>query len=298
MKTKQLLSAMLVFTAVMTSCKKDDFEKNKSVKDSGVEFTSRIMGDLATKASGNRWDANDEIGVFMKQGVGLSEVLGANKKFTTKGNGNFSSTGDDILNHPAKGQVDFIAYYPFSAAVSKNSVEINVADQKNQAKIDVMYSDNARGLNKKSGTAKLEFSHMLSKVEILVKAGTGIANLTGLKAGLTSIPTKSLLDLATGKINQGSTEVNVDAKVSVQKADQLVEAILIPGNYEGKKIVFSIANDNYTWTIPANTKLESGKRYAYSVTLLGSKAVKLEGNATITNWIAVPSGQVDVIQAD
>ncbi len=86
--------------------------------------------------------------------------------------------------------------------------------------------------------------------------------------------------------------------MSVQKADQLVEAILIPGNYEGKKIVFSIANDNYTWTIPANTKLESGKRYAYSVTLLGSKAVKLEGNATITNWIAVPSGQVDVIQAD
>src|SRR5690606_7179655 len=117
MKTKQLLSAMLVFTAVMTSCKKDDFEKNKSVKDSGVEFTSRIMGDFATKASGNRWDANDEICVFIIQGGRLSKVVGANKKFTANGDGNVSSTGDDILNYPAKVQLDFIAYYPFSAPI-------------------------------------------------------------------------------------------------------------------------------------------------------------------------------------
>mgnify|MGYP000857317885 CR=1 FL=1 len=294
MKTKQLLCAMLLFAVLITSCKKDDFEKTKKNHGSAVEFTSKIIGSQATKASGNRWDANDEIGVFMKQGPGLRNVLASNKKYTTNGDGNFSASGVDIINFPASGKVDFIAYYPFTTSLSNNAVEINIGDQSNQAKIDFMYADNAKELDKNSGTANLAFSHKLSKIEILVKAGTGVTNLTGLKTVFNTVATKSSLDLSSGVISPGSTEANVEAKVSPQNADQFVEAIFIPGDNKGKKVVFSIANDNFSWTLPVDAQFEAGKKYAYTITLQESGLVKLEGNAVITNWVTVPGGSVGV----
>ncbi|WP_433896274.1 fimbrillin family protein [Sphingobacterium mizutaii] len=290
MKTKQLLGAALAFIALVSSCKKDDYRKLEKTNPSEVQFTSRILGTQATKANGNTWDSNDEIGVFMKQGIGLSNILAGNKKYSTNGNGNFSASGNNVINYPEAGQVDFIAYYPYSADLKGTSLGFNISEQSNPAKIDVMYSNNAKSLSKGSKTASLEFAHKLAKVELIVKAGKGVANLTGLKTAYNNIPTLSNMDLATGTIANGSGTANVQAKVTAQQENQLVEAILIPGEYSAKEVVFSIGSDNYKWTLPANLNYESGKKYTYNITLQLGGLVAVTGNAIITDWISVTGG--------
>ncbi len=290
MKTKQLLGAALAFIALVSSCKKDDYRKLEKTNTSEVQFTSRILGAPATKANGNTWDSNDEIGVFMKQGTGLSNILAGNKKYSTNGNGNFSASEKDVINYPESGQVDFIAYYPYSADLKGTSLGFNISEQSNPAKIDVMYSNNAKSLSKSSKPASLEFAHKLAKVELIVKAGNGVANLTGLKTAYNNIPTLSNMDLATGTIANGSGAANVQAKVTAQQENQLVEAILIPGEYSAKEVVFSIGSDNYKWTLPANLNYESGKKYTYNITLQAGGLVAVTGNAIITDWISVTGG--------
>lgn len=294
MKTNQLLGAALAFIALVSSCKKDDYRKLEKGNPSEVQFTSKIVGNQLTKASGTSWDANDEIGVYMKQGVGLNNALASNKKYVTQGNGNFTASGSDLINYPETGAVDFIAYYPYSASLEGTSLGINVSNQSSQAAIDVMYSDNAKNLDKNSGSPKLEFVHKLSKIELLVKAGTGVSSLSGLAVSYQAIPTVSSLDLGTGAISAGTSPANVSAKVAAQNTDQLVEAILIPGEYGAKEVIFSIGADTYKWALPGDSKYESGKKYSYNITLQVGGAVKVEGTATITDWTSVAGGSYTI----
>jgi hypothetical protein len=289
MKTKQFLSATLAIVALMASCKKDDYRKLPSTE--GIQFTSKIEGNAVTKASGTTWGANDEIGVFMKQGSGLGNALAANKKYVTPGNGNFTATGADVINYPDQGKVDFIAYYPYASAVSGTTLPINVSNQTAQEKIDVMYSNNATGLDKTSGSPALTFQHKLSKIEINVTGGTGV-NLSGLKAVFNAVNTTASMDLSTGVISAGSNSANVNAKIISVDGKNTVEAILIPGDYAGKEVVFTAGNENFKWTLPANLAYETGKKYSYNVSLESgeTKQVVVEGNATITDWTSIIGG--------
>ena len=49
-----------------------------------AQFTSSIGGTPTTRVTGNTWDSKDAIGVFMKQGNGLSNVLASNKNIQQK----------------------------------------------------------------------------------------------------------------------------------------------------------------------------------------------------------------------
>ena len=299
MKTKQFLSVALAAIALASSCKKDDYRNQPGSNGSEVKFSSSIVGQPATKASGTQWDANDEIGVFMKQGTGLSNVLSANKKYVTSGNGNFAATGDDVINYPESGAVDFIAYYPYAAAVADNALSIDVSNQADLAKIDVMYSDNAKNLTQESGVAKLEFAHKLAKIDLNVTAGTGVTSLTGLTTVFNAVNTTSTLDLATGTVAEGAKAANVSAKVTAATDAHTVEAILIPGAYANKEVVFTVGASTFTWTLPAEATYESGKKYAYNISLretVTGPQVIVTGEATITDWIAVSGGSVNVIK--
>ena len=87
-----LLLTALATSAITSSCQKD----NTLGKDDGgpvaAQFSSSISGQLQAKVSGNSWDANDAIGVFMKKGAGLAAALESNKNYTTASSiGNWSA---------------------------------------------------------------------------------------------------------------------------------------------------------------------------------------------------------------
>ncbi|WP_166332201.1 fimbrillin family protein [Sphingobacterium chungjuense] len=299
MKKNQLFGAAVALLVFGHSCKNDAYRDLVPEGNGQVQFTSSIGGDVSTRVTGNKWDNNDAIGVFMKQGANLGSALAMNKKYTTAGNGNFSAEGAEIINYPETGSVDFIAYYPYAAGLTGTTLPVNVADQSNQAAIDILYSNNATGLSKTSPIANLAFKHQLAKVELNVKAGTGIPSVTGLAVAYNSVNTTATFDLATGAMTNVSGSQNLTAKTTAQttSASQLVEAIVIPGNYGAKQVAFTVAGSSFTWTLPASLQFEAGKKYTYDIVLqteAGGNEVIVTGAATIEDWTTVPGGSVNL----
>ncbi|WP_018625860.1 fimbrillin family protein [Niabella aurantiaca] len=284
---------MMVATA---SCKKDDVNNGPGTTPGGnkLQFTSSIGANTGTKATGNAWEANDAIGLFMNAATGGSG-LAANKQFTTTGDGNFTEVGGPTT-YPSDGSaVNFLAYYPYNAALTGTSYAVNVASQTNPAAIDLMYSSNATGFSKTStSTPNLAFAHELSKLEITIKPGTGLASVAGVTAELQDQNTTASFDLATGTLGTGASPATINAKMETGGTDPVATAILLPlADAAGKKIIFTLNGVSYTWTLPAGARSEAGKKHSYTVALNGtapSTTVVLLGAATITNWVDVPGG--------
>ncbi|OPB86061.1 fimbrillin family protein [Elizabethkingia ursingii] len=295
------LSTAFALALLVQSCKNDDYrDQGPQMGGNGkAQFTSSIGGAPTTRVTGNTWDSKDAIGVFMKQGAGLSNALASNKKYTTEGNGNFSGDGSEVINYPDTGSVDFIAYYPYTTNLSGTTLPVSVATQTNLSAIDVLYSNNATGLSKTSGTANLNFAHKLAKIEFTVKAGNGVADVNGLSVAYKNVNTTASLDLATGTLSGAATPKDVTAKTTAKAPGQFVEAILLPGDYSAKTVVFTLASGTYTWTLPASTTFDATKKYTFDITLQTSSSgnqVAVTGAGTITDWTTVPGGSVNVDQ--
>jgi len=294
MKVNQLLFLATAAAAVTSSCQKAPVSEQEITK--AVTFSSTISNQVTTKAAGTNWESNDAIGVFMKTGSGLSNALASNKQYvTTKGDGNFNASNTtEEINYPADGSnVDFIAYYPYQTAITNNIYPVNVADQTQQNKIDLLYANNVTGANKNKPNAQLQFGHKLSKVELTIAAGTGVSSLTGLTVTYNGFNTTANFDLATGTLAAGANPAAIKAKTTAGTTTTAAEIILLPvASVAGAKVEFKIGNEIYTWTLPSSTTYEAGKKYSYNITLQeqagNNAAIVASGN--ITDWTDVPSG--------
>lgn len=120
---KKLLTnicASSILAISLAACSSDESFLTDS-NDNTITFTTNI-----TRASGQKWEQGDKIGVYMKihdnTGWDGTTVVnnGANIAYVTgNGDGNFTASGTP-LTYP-KGTAstyDFIAYYPYSATVT------------------------------------------------------------------------------------------------------------------------------------------------------------------------------------
>lgn len=290
-KTFILSLAAIAVMTINNSCKRNaDLNPGQA---GAVHFTSSVGYAVSTKVTGNSWDANDSIGVFVKKSAD-GTVIDANKAYSTSGNGNFAPSGsNNTINYPADGSsINFVAYYPYTTSLSGNTYKVDVTSQANPALIDLLYADNATNFNKTSTSQpNLNFTHQLSKVELTVKAGAGV-NTSGLGVELRALDTKADFDLNTGVLAASTAPaLAINANVQVSGSDKLASAILLPASTGGKMVVFKLANgDNYSWTIPTGTIFEKGKKYNYTVTLNSGTSTAALGATTITNWTDAPAG--------
>lgn len=304
MKNQNILFATAITLFVMSSsCKKDNpTEPTTPETSTAVKFSSSINGQIKTKALNDTWEANDAIGVFMKTGTGLSNAIAANKNYNTTGTGEFKASSiDQTLYYPENGStVDFVAYYPFKQSVANNIYSVDINNQNTQSAIDLMYSNNATGLSKTSTVANLVFTHQLSKIEFTVKNGTGVSDLNGLTTTVAGLNTKADFDLATGILSNQSQMNDVTAKTAIRNTAVVSEVIVLPvADASGKQVTFSLPAGKFKLTLPANTKFEQGKKYAYEIELKNggtATPVAVALSATITNWTNVPSGSYTVDQ--
>lgn len=298
MKIKNLhLTSIFLLVLFGTACRKDNAPEIIPGSGTAVQFSSSINGEIKTKAVDNSWNTNDNIGVFMKTGSGLLNVLSANKMYSTSGDGEFTpGTADQTIYYPEDGSsVDFIAYYPYSQALTSTKYPVDVTNQTIQSAIDLLYADNAVNLSKAKPGANLIFSHQLSKVEFTVKNGTGVSNLNGLSVSLADQKTTAEFDLATGSLTSQNQTADIQARTSVRNELTIAEAILIPSPaVAATKVVFTVGEKNFTWKIPVDTKFEKGKKYTYEIVLNsdgnGNTGTAVSLKASITNWTDVPSG--------
>lgn len=300
MKIRSVFIATAISVMAFVSCNKDNDYKGDGDGRVAVKFQSSIQGTVQPRAAGSTWANGDQIGIFMKNaGQALSDANivdnAKNKRYETiSGNGSFTPLSGNTIYYPESGNVDFVAYYPHSTNTKLNNFvyEVDVTNQTSQEDIDLLYANNATGLNKGTPNATLSFSHKLTKVVFNVSAGTGVANLNGLTIKIAGMKTKADFALANAALTvDGTSTADINVKTTTSGTDVIGEAIVIPVTDAGGSVVtFTIPSvGSFTWTIPASTEYEGGNKYSYDVELKntggGAAQTELALTASINDWV-------------
>lgn len=219
----------------------------------------------------------------------------------------FPQTGNNIDIYAVHG--NFTTAFAQGNAFPTSAVEYEVeADQSAVAdytKSDLLYAY-VKGVprNGNPTTAELTFYHMLSKLELAIQVGDGAPSLATtdavklngvtLDGTFTPSTTAAMSEQSqrAAMLGYANTAATGDMTLGQQTcpdftADNVVynEAILVPQDMAGKTLTFVLADDGtLTYTIPANTTFESGKKYQYHITL---DLTGITVTSKITDWESV-----------
>lgn len=257
----------------------------------------QINGDinmLMTRAADDHWDDKDAIGVYMVSADNsiVGDVSNYRYVVIDKDNGNFSPDGEaNTAYFPESDDVvNVVAYYP-QGNVVENKLSLDLANQDNQPKIDLM-SAKAENASKSSPTVNLEFKHRLTKLFFEIE---GAVNTDGIYAAIGNQYTDIQYDILNDEllIAEGSEKENIVMKYwNLDKGtNRFVEAIVLPneeGNAaEDRQLTFKLNEKIFNATISNTTTFEAGKKYTYKVkfetTPSGNLNVSITG-VSITNW--------------
>ena len=259
----------------------------------------QINGDinmLMTRAADDHWDDKDAIGVYMVNGENNS-IVGdvSNYRYTVvKGgqNGTFIPADENNTAYfPEDGTaVNVVAYYPQGEVVD-NKLSLDLANQDNQPKIDLM-SAKAENASKSSPTVNLGFKHRLTKLFFKIE---GDVNTDGINATISNQYTKIQYDILNDKllIADGSEKENIVMKYWNPDGgtNRFVEAIVLPNDENNsavdRQLTFQLNEKIFNATIGGDTEFKAGKKYIYKVkfdqTPSGNLNVSITG-VSITNW--------------
>ncbi len=292
MKTNHLLLFLMLPFLLACEGERIDF----SIINRSIRVNARIDG-VKTRATSNDWSQGDAIGIYMvTAGSGLApeSVLAKNAKYVTEGDGTFNppAVAHDVKFPMDGSTVDFVAYYPYGTVTSAFEYSVDVTDQTDQNAIDLLYSDNAAGLNKNSSFVDLSFSHQLSKLVVHLKTidETALVNTAVTVKGVNTRGVFSLTD----KSQTASTKGDIAMKMSDGGA--FAEAIVLPAESLADATL-EIINGEYGYLYDLNssstiTSFDPGYKYTYTIEL--DTRSPLSVKAVIADWMDVPGITVTV----
>lgn len=300
MKLSNLLYAGMLSSLALVSCTDND-ENSEWTGSEGVVFTTSIQ----SRVSGNSWNANDKVGIFMTpNGSEIASATVANKKYLAQTNGSLVAAPGEGIYLPATGKVDFIAYYPYSNALSGNVMDVNVADQSKPGAIDLLYSNETKGVEAANGkTIALKFVRKMSKITLDMTKDETIESFEGLKVEMKGIATEGKFDLAKGTVkatdgkNTQAVAMNIgNVEASTAKATAIILPTAAATDQTKMDLTFTLAGKTFTHSIADLAAFEAGKNVTFKATLSVSngKPVVTVGNATIENWVGVTGGDFNV----
>lgn len=299
MKISNLLYMGALSTLTLMSCTNND-DNSEWYGSEGIVFTTAIQ----SRVSGNTWNANDEVGIYMMNaGSGIEAATAQNKKYIAQTNGTLTAAPGNGIYLPESGNVDFIAYYPYTTSVSGNKLAVNVSDQSNPAAIDLIYSNGTKGVAATTSTTiSLGFTHQLTKVTLNVTKDETIETLNGLGVNIKGISTEGEFNLADGTLTAtaGTNNKDVAMYIDAQGTTATATAIILPTaastDQTSLNLTFNLNGQSFTHTISDASIFEKGTNVSFKAKLSinNGKPVVTVGNATISNWTEKPSGDINV----
>ena len=265
----------------------------------------------ATRATtGNTWSNNDAIGVNV---TSTGYTIGDNVKYTTTGDGNFTSD-NPIYFADARETVIFNAYYPYQENMDGNGIvnNWNMAEVKEgePCPADFLFARDATATKSSPQvqfTGDNQFKHCMSMIRLTFKAGDGInANNANLK---NKLKLKGIYK--TGSINTLTGEVTVSGDRGIYESDVndkslkngvTCEFIVFPQSLDNNKmdIELEVADNGsintYTASLPSSTNNEfkGGNQYTYTIRICNTGVI-IE-NAGIESWQPNEEGPLDAEQ--
>lgn len=299
MKISNLLYMGALSTLTLMSCTNND-DNSEWYGSEGIVFTTAIQ----SRVSGNTWNANDEVGIYMMNaGSGIEAATAQNKKYIAQTNGTLTAAPGNGIYLPESGNVDFIAYYPYTTSVSGNKLAVNVSDQSNPAAIDLIYSNGTKGVAATTATTiSLGFTHQLTKVTLNVTKDETIETLNGLGVNIKGISTEGEFNLADGTLTAtaGTNNKDVAMYIDAQGTTATATAIILPTaastDQTSLNLTFNLNGQSFTHTISDASIFEKGKNVSFNANLSinNGKPVVTIGAATIEDWTEKPGGDINV----
>lgn len=289
MKLSNLFYLGALSALVLTGCKDND--DNSEWMTDGVVFTSHIEG-MVSRASGSAWSDGDKVGIYMSAGGTDFE----NYEYTASADGALTAAGK-TLKYPEEGTADFFAYYPYQTSISNKTYAVNVSDQSDPTKIDLLYATKTGISNGEA--VNFAFSHQLSQIVINITKDETISSLSGLGISVSGMNTQADFSLADGSLTAKDSKTDFGMNVKVNGETATAEAIVIPtADLTGAKLTFTLDGKTFGWdiTVTGGGGFAEGTKYTYNATLSttnGQPEVNF-GNSTIEDWTNQAGGDINV----
>ena len=269
-----------------------------------------IVKNVTRATVDDTWSNNDAIGVNV---TSIGYTIGNNVKYTTTGDGNFTSD-NPIYFADATETVNFNAYYPYQENVDGNGIvnNWNMAEVKEgePCPADFLFATGATATKSSPQvqfTGDNQFKHCMSMIRLTFKAGKGInANNAFLK---NQLKLKGIYK--TGSINTVKGEVTISGDRGIYESDVddkslkdgvTCEFIVFPQSLDNNKmdIELDVADNGtintYTTSLGSSTNNEFKGGYKYTYTISINNTGVVIDNAGITKWQTIEGGSLDAEQ--
>ena len=269
-----------------------------------------IVKNVTRATTDNTWSNNDAIGVNV---TSKGYTIGNNVKYTTTGDGNFTSD-NPIYFADATETVNFNAYYPYQENVDGNGIvnNWNMAEVKEgePCPADFLFATGATATKSSPQvqfTGDNQFKHCMSMIRLTFKAGKGInANNAILK---NQLKLKGIYK--TGSINTQTGEVAISGDRGIYESDvdnkslkngATCEFIVFPQPLDNNKmdIELEVADNGtintYTTSLPSSTNNEFKGGYLYTYTISIHNTGVVIDKAGITAWKTSEEGDLNAEQ--
>ncbi|MDR0511051.1 MAG: fimbrillin family protein [Rikenellaceae bacterium] len=265
MKNNLRLFSLLMIgaSATVVGCKNknnDDPAKGRTA----VTLTSSIDSRVAN----NAWETADKIGFFL-----VGDDAAANVELTPQSDN--SLTFASPVYYPTTGNVDLVAYYPYTAGTTyAGGLAVTTGDQSAGLAQEVLYAKKADQAASTTPVA-LEFSYALARLEITVDVQDPGIDLDDLTLSLNDAKTAGTLNLSTGAITPSGqpTPSILLHKKEVNGSNVIFEALVVPQNADGLSFVAAEAGvDKVAESLTAPTSFAAGATYTKTLTILAPPA--------------------------
>lgn len=262
-KTITMLTAAII--TVLSSCTSAEImlvdEQDK------VTFTA---GEL-TRATGNSWDAGDQIGVTMwNAGITSAIKTYSNMRYDANTSGtsiSFTQMSGDMY-FTGYDNVVFTAYCPYKSGTT-TTISVNTSGGTQE---DILYAKSTWAYNTEGTAVGLDFKYALAKIVVKLVAGTDSPDLstTDISIGGQSVAMSGTLDLKTGTVTSSNTTGTATVFKSTANANEYY-GLLIP-HTAGANVTMSIQTNGGSATISLTGQTFEAKEYYYTVTVNNGKA--------------------------
>ncbi|MBY2903061.1 MULTISPECIES: fimbrillin family protein [Bacteroides] len=311
MKAK-LLMTMAAATMILAGCSNDENEPTDNWNGE-IRLTSGVTAQTRANTQATQILSGETVYAWADKAPSTADYIkawtltaGSSGSFT--GNSQYYPTDDSKLefyalhgNFKDATFTENTTAFPSTAIVHSVEADQSGSDMKGYAKSDLLYAVK-KDVERSKKAVALTFYHMLSKVEVALKAGDGTPNLkdaivtiegTKLKADFTPAKSATIPD-DLGNMVSATSNDNDAAAIQIGNATSsdfsnptYNEAIIVPQTLaNGTPFIKVTLSDNASLVYPlgAQTEFKSGKKYIYQIT---AKKTGLEVTSTIADWEAV-----------
>ena len=313
-KKNNTMKSRLIFTSLLALSLAACTDGNDPMTPADGEVAARIMADInnvATRASGDAWTADDRIGISTVPGTKTSYV-----NIPYIWNGTEFGPESTVIYFQSQEEVTFNAYYPFtgtvgaSAGIIAKTTDANA--QKDLPAIDFLFAEGAKADKtnpvvaftdkSKNNVEDNSFHHRMSMIAIKFTEGDDMAFAGGKLQSYTlkGLVLEGTFNTETGEAKTTDGEQAADLTISIENPTvdngvfTAAPVILFPQDMNGA-IGIEVTVDEQTYkatlVIPNGKKaLEAGNNYTWPITV--SKTGMSVGQAEIKDWITVQGDDV------